>query len=69
MELLERWRRDLGEPGGEYGISAQWWCGASPCPSYYYDPAMVTTDQSTCGAGCARSGAAGSEFNLGSYGN
>jgi hypothetical protein len=59
----------VSAPGGEYGVSANWWCGASPCPSYYYDPAMVTTDQSTCNAGYARSNATGSEFNEGLYGN
>ncbi|MFL5261972.1 MAG: S8 family serine peptidase [Anaeromyxobacteraceae bacterium] len=59
----------VSAPGGEYGISDQWVCGSAPCPSPYYDPAMVTTDQSSCDAGYARRDASGSEFDLGQLGN
>jgi subtilisin family serine protease len=59
----------VSAPGGEYGISDQWVCGSAPCPSYFYEPAMVTTDQSSCDAGYARRGATGSEFDLGQLGN
>jgi subtilisin family serine protease len=59
----------VSAPGGEYGISDQWVCDGGSCPSQYYDPAMVTTDRSSCDAGYARLGATGSEFDVGQLGN
>lgn len=45
----------VSAPGGEYGANSSVvsTCSGSPCPAIVYQPAMVTTDQSSCTSGYA----------------
>ena len=56
----------VAAPGGQYGLNAS---VAPGYPAYIYEPAMVTTDRSTCDYGYAITGAATSAFNQGASPN
>jgi subtilisin family serine protease len=58
----------ISAPGGEFGMTS-FTCTSGPCPSYYFDPAMITTDQSGCGAGLSQTGVTESTFDAGGFGN
>jgi subtilisin-like proprotein convertase family protein len=58
----------VSAPGGEYGMTS-FTCKSGPCPSYYFDPAMITVDQSGCGAGLSQTGVTESAFDGGALGN
>ena len=51
-------------PGGEFGLNASTF-GSDPTRPWLYEPAMVTTDWSTCAHGYALTGAQTSIFNQG----
>jgi subtilisin-like proprotein convertase family protein len=59
----------VSAPGGEAGLSGSLTCNGTACPAYYFDPAMITTDQSGCSSGYATSGTIGSPFDTGLFGN
>ena len=57
----------VSAPGGEYGYNES--VAGPGYPAYAYEPAMVTTDRTTCDYGYAATGAGRSAFNEGASPN